>query len=261
MATTNDGQAPTGSEQAPGATRILYCVSGVWTDAWYDDPGAWWQWCCAFRPWTTEQWISFATRWHSASRAWRERLMVEHGLYFFDWSRVPGGSIRGSARAAGAAIEADLANMPHGTDVTLLGHSKGGNAVKHLLGSGGALPSRAVLIDAPLDWLRETASRLMGLGIEPCRLTAAECPVPCVTINNWLDPSGGRLPGLRNYQTLVWQDYLNPYPPHGMKGFLAPRVLQDIGALPPAPGAPELVGGRAGEPAGEQLLAGDEAGA
>jgi hypothetical protein len=186
--------------------------------------------------------------------------MAEHGLYFFDWSRVPGGSIRGSARAAGAAIEADLAGMPRGTDVTLLGHSKGGNAVKHLLGGGGTLPARAVLIDAPLDWLRETASRLMGLGIEPCRLTAAECSIPCVTINNWLDPSGGRLSGLRNYQTLVWQDYLNPYPPHGMKGFLAQRVLQDIGALPPTPSEADVGTGGAGAPAGSAPVAGDEVG-
>jgi hypothetical protein len=100
----------------------------------------------------------------------------------------------------------------------------------------------------------------MGLGIEPCRLTAAECSIPCVTINNWLDPSGGRLSGLRNYQTLVWQDYLNPYPPHGMKGFLAQRVLQDIGALPPAQVEAGVGAGGAGAPAGASPVAGDEAG-
>src|SRR5437588_473153 len=41
---------------APPATRILYCLSGSWTDAWYDDPGAWWQWCCAFLGWAPDQW-------------------------------------------------------------------------------------------------------------------------------------------------------------------------------------------------------------
>ena len=42
---------------------------------------------------------------------------------------------------------------------------------------------------------------------------------------------------------MVWQDYLNPYPPHGMKGFLAERVLRDVGALEPAPRAPAPGGG------------------
>ena len=82
---------------------------------------------------------------------------------------------------------------------------------------------------------------------EPCRLPAGACRIPCVTINNWLDPSGGRLRGLPNYQTMVWQDYLNPYPPHGMKGFLAERVLRDVGALEPArEGAPAGLGGLGG---------------
>lgn len=215
-----------------GAVRGLYCVSGAWTDAWYDDPGAWWQWCVAFKGWTPEQWAAFYGRWKTSSAAGRERLMDATGLRFFDWERVPGGSIRGSSRVAAEGIAADLERYPAGADVTMIGHSKGGHAVKRVLGMGLPLPSRAVLVDAPLDWLRETAGRLMGLGIERYRLTAGECRVPCVTVNNWLDPSGGRLAGLRNYQTLVWQDYLNPYPPHGMKGFLAERVLRDIGALP-----------------------------
>jgi hypothetical protein len=75
----------------------------------------------------------------------------------------------------------------------------------------------------------------MGVGIERCRLVVDRCGVPCVTVNNWLDPSGGRLRGARNYQTFVWQDYLIPYPPHGMKGFLAELVLRDLGALPDRP--------------------------
>jgi hypothetical protein len=121
--------------------------------------------------------------------------------------------------------------------VTLLGHSKGGTAVKHLLAQPrdwpGARPARAIFVDAPLDRLRELVGSWMGLKIEACRLDGT-CGVPLATINNWLDPSGGRLKGVRNYQTFVWQDYLYPYPPHGMKGFLARRVLTDLGALPSA---------------------------
>jgi hypothetical protein len=225
------------------ADRVLYCVSGAWTDAWYDDPSAWWQWCSTFLGWTPEQWQRFATSWYSGSDRVRRRLTDETGLHFFDWTRVPGGSIRGSTRAAAALIAADLGALDASADVTVIGHSKGGQAIKHLLAEGQVRPSRVVLVDAPLDWLRETAGRLMGLGIDRCRLPPAASPVPVVTINNWLDPSGGRLAGRRNYQTLVWQDYLNPYPPHGMKGFLATRVLGDLGALPGGTGASGAPGG------------------
>jgi hypothetical protein len=238
---------------------VLYCIAGAWTDFWYDDPGAWWQWCVAFKGWTTDQWRAFYGRWRTAPERKRQELMATTGLRFFDWQRVPGGSMRGSTKAAATLIAEDLAQLPSDSDVTLLGHSKGGHAIKRLLAAGpaparpaaapdvsgkpggpgergatagtGARPARAIFVDAPLDSLREIAGRLMGLSIERCRLDVAASGVPCVTINNWLDPSGGRLRGAANYQTLVWQDYLNPYPPHGMKGFLAARVLREIGAI------------------------------
>ena len=217
--------------------RLLYCIPGAWTDAWYDDPNAWWQWACAFKEWQTDQWLAFYQRWRTAPDAKRESMMAEHGLYFFDWRRVPGGSLWASSRAAAALIAQDLSALPSESDLTMIGHSKGGSALKHLLAQGvpqsGATPSRAIFVDAPLDRLRELAGQLIGLKTEPCSLDGS-CGVPMATINNWLDPSGGRLRGVRNYQTFVWQDYLYPYPPHGMKGFLAQRVLQDLGALPSA---------------------------
>lgn len=244
-------QTPLPSAKAPSLTairapaetpaqRVLYCVPGAWTDAWYDDPSVWWQWCCAFLGWSAEQWQAFYAQWRTASDRRREELMEATGLRFFDWHRVPGGSLRGSTRAAADLMADDLEHLPHTVDVTLLGHSKGGNAIKLLLAGErawqlGAKPARAILVDAPVDWLRETASRLMGLGIERCRLPAQDGAVVCATVNNWLDPSGGRLRGVRNYQTFIWQDYLHPYPPHGMKGFLAKRVLSDMGALPAEP--------------------------
>jgi hypothetical protein len=218
--------------------RVLYCVPGAWTEAWYDDPAAWWEWCCAFLGWTVEQWQAFYGRWRTAPERVRQRLMRATGLRFFDWQRVPGGSIKGSIHDAARLIAEDLAELPAEVDVTLLGHSKGGNAIKVLLANpdllpaGGAKPARAILVDAPVDWLREIVSKWMGFGIERCRFHGRDCAVPVVTVNNCLDPSGGRLRGARNYQTWIWQDYLNPYPPHGMKGRLAQRVLADLDALP-----------------------------
>ncbi|HET7770622.1 MAG TPA: hypothetical protein VFN74_17745 [Chloroflexota bacterium] len=212
------------------SARLLYCIPGAWTDEWFDNPNAWWQWACVFKGWSGEQWLAFYQRWRTASHAKRSQMSAEHGLYFFDWRRLPGGSLWASSRAAAALIEEDLAQLPAGADVTLIGHSKGGSALKHLLARG-AKPSRAIFIDAPLDRLRELAGMLLRLRTEPCSLDGS-CGIPMATINNWLDPSGGRLRGVRNYQTFIWQDYLYPYPPHGMKGFLAQRVLADLGALP-----------------------------
>jgi hypothetical protein len=231
---TTSSERAAGGADVPRALRVLYCVPGAWTDEWYDDPGAWWQWCCAFLGWTTDEWRAFYARWRSGSDSVRERLSRQWGLVFFDWRRVPGGSVRGSSRAAAGAIAADLAALPPEADVTLLGHSKGGSALKHLLAEPrewtGARPARAIFVDAPVDWLREWCGRLMGLGITRCVLPSG-LDVPLATVNNWLDPSGGRMRGVRNYQTFVWQDYLNPYPPHGLKGFLAERVLRDLGAV------------------------------
>lgn len=215
--------------------RVLYCVPGAWTDAWYDDPAAWWQWACAFKPWTGQEWTAFYARWRTAPEAKRHQMMVDTGLHFFDWRRLRGGSLWASSRAAAGLIGQDVAELPPGCDLTLLGHSKGGNAIKHLLASpeqwARARTTRAIFVDAPVDRLRELTGVLMGFKTEPCRLDAS-CGIPMATVNNWLDPSGGRLPGVPNYQTFVWQDYLVPYPPHGLKGFLAQRVLQDLGALP-----------------------------
>ncbi len=223
--------------------RVLYSVPGAWTDEWWDNPAAWWQWCSAFKAWSPEEWHAFYARWRTAPESVRRALMERTGLWFFDWRRVPGGSLWGSSRAAAHLIVQDLGQLPSDADVTLLGHSKGGNAIKHLLaaprewayaGAEGARPARAIFVDAPIDRPREWAGRLLRLRTEPCRLDGKRCAIPLATVNNWLDPSGGRLKGVPNYQTWVWQDYLLPYPPHGMKGFLAERVLRDLGALPSA---------------------------
>lgn len=225
---------PHGGRPAPD--RLLYCVPGAWTDEWYDEPGAWWQWVCAFWGWSHDEWHAFLARWRHTPDGERRELMARTGVWFFDWRRMAGGSLRGSSRAAAEEIAADLASLPSEVEVTLLGHSKGGNALKHLLAVRrawpGAAPSRAIFVDAPVDWVREVASGLMGLGIERCRLDPRSCAIPLATVNNWLDPSGGRIKGVRNYQTMVWQDYLVPWPPHGMKGFLAAKVLRDLGGLP-----------------------------
>jgi hypothetical protein len=224
----------------PPERRVLYCVPGIWTEGWYDNPVVWEPWCRAFLGWTVEEWQRFLRSWRGASPADRQQLETGTGLRFFDWASVPGGSVRGATRLAAEVIAADLARLPVDADVTLLGHSKGGNVVTLVLAvrrawEQGARPARAIVVDAPVDWPRQAVAQLAGIGVVRSRLTTRYLRVPCATVNNWLDPIGGTSRGARNYQTFVWQDHLDPYPPHGVKGFLAERVLRDLGALPAAP--------------------------
>jgi len=179
--------------------------------------------------------------------------MRSSGVRFVDWRQVPGGSTFGTVDAAAALLQGHLDELPPGTDVTLIGHSKGGNVIKRYLteligarhaygmqAAGGSEPTnhspratnvRAVMICAPVDLVREATCAALGLGIRPTRWPGVPDGAQVATVNNWLDPSGGRLHGVRNYQVRVWNDHFVPWPPHGMKSFLARRVLTDLGAI------------------------------
>lgn len=233
--------------------RACIAIPGVWTDHWFDSPDAWWAWACAWAGWTGDDWRTFRADWDLSSRAGREALMRSSGVRFLDWRQVPGGSIFGKVDAAAALLQGHLDELPPGTDVTLIGHSKGGNVIKrYLTGLAGARradgqqpagdpePSdrspritivRAVMICAPVDPVREATCAALGLGIRPARWLGVPDGARVATVNNWLDPSGGRLRGVRNYQVRVWNDHFVPWPPHGMKSFLARRVLTDLGAI------------------------------
>lgn len=227
--------------------RALVAIPGVWTDAWFDAPDAWWAWACHWAGWSIDDWHRFRAAWGRSSDARREALSRVTGIHFLDWRVVPGGSIRGVVADGVRLLRGRLDALPAGTTVTLLGHSKGGNVIKHLLADasrttgatvdpprGGVIPAHAVLLDAPVDPVREVACAALGLGIRPVHWRGSPAGLRMATVNNWYDPSGGRLAGVPNYQVRVWNDRFVPWPPHGMKSFLARRVLGDLGALPPA---------------------------
>lgn len=239
--------APTDAHSVASPRRVLYAISGVWTDAWYDAPDAWWAWVTAFHGWTLDDWHRFRAAWGQSGQSRRENLATTSGVFFFDWQRLPGGSIRAHVDDAVALVRADLLALPPGTAVTLIGHSKGGSVIKRLLVADGlaraqsgidpwaghATPAHAILISAPIDPLRELLCQAFGFGIRRVQWPSPPPPLPCVTINNWYDPSGGRLPGVPNYQVRIWNDNFVPWPPHGMKSFLARRVLADLGLQSP----------------------------
>jgi len=228
------------------SARVLYAIPGIWTDSWFDAPDAWWAWVCAFAGWSMDDWHRFRSRWTTAGSDARRLLSIETGITFFDWRRLPGGSTFASVDRAVATVAADLRHMNPGTSVTLIGHSKGGSVIKHLLiaahratesdlpvpWDGGATLRHGICIDAPLDLIREAGSIMFGIRPRIWPASRPGVPVACATINNWYDPSGGRLAGVPNYQVRTWNDNFHPWPPHGMKSGLARRVLGDLGAVP-----------------------------
>ena len=149
---------------------IIYCIAGIWTDTWWDNPVAWKSWVCAFHGWSEAEWQQFATLWAqtqqlappAAERA-RSALMATYRVYFYNWRRTPGGSTHGDVRHAARQVRADLQTL---RNVVLVGHSKGGAVIKYLLGAdwpwdAGTRPLGAIFVDAPLDPLRE----LVGSGL------------------------------------------------------------------------------------------------
>ena len=219
---------------------IIYCIAGIWTDTWWDNPVAWKSWVCAFHGWSEAEWQQFATLWArtqqlappAADRA-RSALMATYRVYFYNWRRTPGGSTHGDVRHAARQVRADLQTL---RNVVLVGHSKGGAVIKYLLGAdwpwdAGTRPLGAIFVDAPLDPLRELVGAAFRWGLHPTLRWQAPADVPCLTINNWLDTSGGRLRGVENIQVWLWNDNLQPYPPHGMKSRQAPEALRRLRAL------------------------------
>ncbi len=237
-------------------TAILYCVAGIWTDDWWGNPAAWQSWACAFHDWGEAEWQQFAALWAWARRLAprdadrvRAALMAAYRVYFYNWRRTPGGSTHGDVRQAAWHVRSDLQTL---RNVVLVGHSKGGAVIKHLLGAdwpwgAGTRPLGVIFLDAPLDLLRELVGAALRWGLRPTPRWRPPADVPCLTINNWLDLSGGRLRGVENIQVWLWNDYLQPYPPHGMKSRQAPEAIRCLRALihaqhsrsaphPPAPG-------------------------
>ena len=231
----------TGGSLAPWPdTATIYCIAGIWTDTWWDNPVAWKSWACAFHGWSEAEWQQFATLWartqqlapHDADRA-RSALMAAYRVYFYNWQRTPGGSTHGDVRHAARQVRADLQTL---RNVVLVGHSKGGAVIKYLLRAdwpwgAGTRPLGAIFVDVPLDPLREVVGAVFRWGIRPTLRWQPPSDVSCLTINNWLDLSGGRLRGVENIQVWLWNDNLQPYPPHGMKSRQAPEALRRLRTL------------------------------
>ena len=188
-------------------------IVGGWNNEDWTDPSGWKEWIMTYKGWAGKEWKEFMKSWEKATtRADKWGLMREHAIYLFNWNY----DLKSSPVAASRDAHVDEAMWPlfyqlQGLkDITLLGHSKGGNLVLNFLqhideffwGNGFQRPKNAVLIDALTNkgFIKQTGSlihgmqprrRFFGLG-EP---TVSGCGVNVINIYNAFDPVNGWVRG------------------------------------------------------------------
>jgi hypothetical protein len=135
-------------------------VGGYNNDDW-EDPIEWKEWITAYKGWITEEeWKVFYWSWRNADDAGKQQIMADNNIYFFDWTacddcmdriRLFGDDPHQNASRHAwvknmlGELEAQLTGLK---DVTLIGHSKGGNLVINYMQRNGKYVKNAVIIDA-----------------------------------------------------------------------------------------------------------------
>jgi hypothetical protein len=215
-------------------------VGGFMTNDW-DNPEGWKEWIMAYKGWSEAEWESFLRRW---GREDRQQLMAETGVHIFNWNACDcagglGPLGEASSKASVAWAEGALYEQMKGMrDITLVGHSKGGNLVLNFVrdlgnyawGGGVERPKNAVIIDAPkttIDVVLLSRSKLTWPSV-------AGSGVNTVNIYNPFDPVNagpyGYVWGATNHLDLGvdvnrWRDYLWPLWAHSNKSRWANIVL------------------------------------
>ena len=108
----------------------IMIVGGYSGEDW-NDPEAWKEWIVAYTGWSDGQWNKFRNDWRDPDID-RDVLMYDTGVHIFNWDASGKGydaksaSRRTSVEEALPLLDAQMAGMQ---DITLIGHSKGGNLV------------------------------------------------------------------------------------------------------------------------------------
>jgi len=191
----------------------IMIVGGGGGSADWDDPSYYREWIMAYKKWTEVEWRAFLDAWRNADEAGRAQLTKETGIGIFNWNKVPLGSRFGDVDLAAAELQRQMEALGM-KDVTLVGHSKGGNVIEALLqrymaenafsALTGIQISRfrvknAVLIDSPTNYPCEFIYGMSG--ITPHAIYAPWTGVNVVAIYNRLDIFAGvdYIAGARNY--------------------------------------------------------------
>jgi RHS repeat-associated protein len=206
-------------------------VGGYNTNDWAD-PSEWKDWIMAYKGWTEHDgnWEAWLKEWQKASDADKQEIMNVTGIHIFNWSECDCGVGQAASRNATInwAMDELSQEMAGMQDITLVGHSKGGNLalnyLQHL--SGRVKPKNAVIIDAPrpLAWVWGSGSKfawgsVVGSGVNT------------VNIFNSVDPVNGGLimgyiRGATNYVALE-VGAVDSWLVHSTKGYLADKVLNE----------------------------------
>jgi len=194
----------------------IMIVGGGGGSADWDNPSYYKEWIMAYKKWTEAEWMAFLEAWRNAGEAGRAQLTKETGIGIFNWNKVLGGSRFGNVDDAAAELQRQMEALGM-KDVTLVGHSKGGNVIEALLQQymaenvisaviraltgkqvTGFRVKNAVLIDSPTS-LPSELIYLAG-GINPHVIYAPWTGVNVVAIYNWLDIFAGLdyIPGATN---------------------------------------------------------------
>jgi hypothetical protein len=191
----------------------------------------------AYKGWDEYQWDSFYRAWtkQGVTDADKEKLMSDTGVHFFNWNACDcaigdGYFDRASSKATMDWARDDLARQMDGMeDITLVGHSKGGNLVTSYVQSGkGPRPKNAVIIDSPIS------PNIIGFGAGADALmpSVIGSGVRTVNIFNYWDPVNGGptgfIFGAENY--LVFRMFEDTFV-HGIKGYLANEVISSLNVM------------------------------
>jgi pimeloyl-ACP methyl ester carboxylesterase len=135
-------------------------IVGGWNNNNWEDPDEWKEWIMAYKGWTTEEWEdNFYDPWQRADDAGKQQLMAANSIFFFDWTACDcmddflvfgddphqNASREAYVKDMLGKLEAQLIGLK---DVTLIGHSKGGNLVINYMQRNGKYVKNAVIIDA-----------------------------------------------------------------------------------------------------------------
>ena len=209
-------------------------VGGYSGEDW-NDPEAWKEWIVAYTGWSDGQWNKFRNDWRDPDID-RDVLMYDTGVHIFNWDASGKGydaksaSRRTSVEEALPLLDAQMAGMQ---DITLIGHSKGGNLVLNHVRSLDGRSSQVknvVLIDAlsSNDWLLPVArGSWAGRNVTGTDVNAVNIYNPADIVNSF---ALGFVRGATNYSQTVGQQVRAGDPEgkriHSHKNHLAEQVLR-----------------------------------
>ncbi len=217
----------------------LMLVAGYFTDDWNNLGQAWKPWMTAYKGWNTDEVNAFYELWRIGkdNDAFKKFLMSVSKVHIFNWG-LANPQASSAPPVNGATIDTAkvvLWNEMQGMeDITLVGHSKGGNLVLNYLQDpeDASILKNAVIIDAPSNPADPTLIEYLK-----CKVTYRGIPwatsmmVKVVNIYNTLDPAnhygGGAVAGA--WENLgVTEGGWPPTEVHSLKGKYADQVLNSI---------------------------------